>query len=112
MLVMRVLQLANRRTRRVTFTLGLAIAIFFGYRSVMQLDRNNPRVLCWVVTHPNGREKALSVRETWGKRCDKLLFVSSEQGKFSLKNKMQGASYEIKISFGQYFVRYGWPYDW
>jgi hypothetical protein len=39
--------------------------------------RKEVRILCWVFTHPdNHRKKVPHVRNTWGKRCDKLLFMS------------------------------------
>ena len=41
-----------------------------------------PRIMCWISTHPpNHGTKAAAVRDTWGKRCDKILFISNEDGK-------------------------------
>jgi hypothetical protein len=38
------------------------------------------KILCWVFTHPeNHNEKAIHVKNLWGKRCNKLLFISSAE---------------------------------
>ncbi|XP_070567006.1 glycoprotein-N-acetylgalactosamine 3-beta-galactosyltransferase 1-like [Ptychodera flava] len=36
------------------------------------------RILCFIPTSPNNDERLTAVRDTWGKRCDKMLFFSSE----------------------------------
>ena len=42
------------------------------------------RVLCWVMTAPGNHDlKAKHVKATWGKRCNILLFMSTEEGKNS-----------------------------
>lgn len=39
------------------------------------------KVLCWVMTNPkNHKSKARHVKRTWGPRCNKLIFMSTQEG--------------------------------
>ncbi|XP_059084622.1 glycoprotein-N-acetylgalactosamine 3-beta-galactosyltransferase 1-like isoform X2 [Tigriopus californicus] len=41
------------------------------------------RVLCWIMIQPqNHKTMAMDIKATWGRRCNKLIFISSENDSF------------------------------
>lgn len=77
------------------------------------------RILCWVLTYPhNHQTKAKAVKETWGKRCNKLVFIST-----SLDNDLDVLLVNVtedrihlwgktKQGIQQVYEKYGNDYDW
>ena len=50
---------------------------------------NSSRVLCWVLTGPATIDtKGAAILKTWGPKCDRLLFMTSEHDKSTLKGKV------------------------
>lgn len=51
-------------------------------RTIADQMYKDVRVLCWIMTNPtNHKKKARHVKLTWGKRCNKVIFMSSEEDK-------------------------------
>ncbi|TMW55161.1 hypothetical protein Poli38472_013923 [Pythium oligandrum] len=45
-----------------------------------EAEMDSVRVLCWVNTYHKNHEKRLrSIKNTWGKKCDKLVFMSDQE---------------------------------
>ncbi|GLG95763.1 Glycoprotein-N-acetylgalactosamine 3-beta-galactosyltransferase 1 [Gryllus bimaculatus] len=77
------------------------------------------RVLCWVMTSPsNHKKKARHVKATWGKRCNILLFMSSETDndlpalKLPVKEGRENLWGKTKAAFEHVYKHYLDKADW
>lgn len=80
---------------------------------------NEVKVLCMIMTNPaNHKTKAIHVRNTWGKRCNKLLFITSQddpdldtivlpvkESRKALRNKTKGS---FLFAHDQYLNEFDW----
>ncbi|XP_059489321.1 glycoprotein-N-acetylgalactosamine 3-beta-galactosyltransferase 1-like isoform X1 [Neocloeon triangulifer] len=81
------------------------------------------RVLCWVMTTPeNHEEKAVHVKATWGRHCNKLIFISNEEdeslpalklpGVFNSSLGRQGLWSKTVAAFKYVYQNCSGEYDW
>ncbi|KAM8721618.1 hypothetical protein ACLKA7_007492 [Drosophila subpalustris] len=94
-----VYRLSRRQLLLMALLCGSALIVLYGYWDVMMLttlevNRNigqvssgslalqlerEVRVLCWVLTTPKyHKSRAVHILRTWGKRCNKIYFMSSQ----------------------------------
>jgi len=86
----------------------------------MKLEKE-VRVLCWIMTYTgNHKSKATHVKATWGKRCNKLIFMSDsddvELGAINImKNSTEGRKHltaKTMNAFDYIYEHYRDDYDW
>lgn len=77
------------------------------------------KILCWVLTYPlNHRTKATAVKDTWGKRCNKLVFISTfpdDNLDVLIVNVTEERRYlwgKTKQGLQQIYENYGNDFDW
>jgi glycoprotein-N-acetylgalactosamine 3-beta-galactosyltransferase len=85
---------------------------------IAEMMNRKVKILCWIMTSPDNHERAKAVKETWGKRCNKLVFMStkfdSELDTVPLNIK-EGRSYlwsKTKEAFRYVYRHYLTEYDW
>lgn len=77
------------------------------------------RILCWVLTYEfNHHTKAAAVRDTWGRRCNKLVFISTSLDDnldillVNVTEDRRNLWGKSKQGLKQIYENYGNEYDW
>ncbi|XP_030372216.1 glycoprotein-N-acetylgalactosamine 3-beta-galactosyltransferase 1 [Scaptodrosophila lebanonensis] len=80
---------------------------------------NETRILCFVLTMPkNHKKKAAKVKATWGRRCNKLLFMSTVADealgivRLDVEEGRENLYLKVKASLEYIYERYLDDYDW
>ncbi|XP_037027760.1 glycoprotein-N-acetylgalactosamine 3-beta-galactosyltransferase 1-like isoform X2 [Bradysia coprophila] len=80
---------------------------------------NEVRVLCWIMTTAeNHKSKALHVKNTWGRRCNKLLFMSNVEDSdldsigLNITDDHDHLWGKTKLSFEYIYKQHLYDYDW
>ncbi|GAB5357000.1 hypothetical protein AAMO2058_000336300 [Amorphochlora amoebiformis] len=84
-----------------------------------EAEKGKPKILCWAFTRTGFEKRAAALRETWGQRCDKLLFVSNAHMDTlkTLVIKLEDDSHnnlweKLKLSIVAIQKKFGDEFDW
>lgn len=80
---------------------------------------NETRVLCMVLTMPKSHQrKAAKVKRTWGRRCNKLIFISSQEDKelgaidMGIAEDRNNLYSKVRAGFKYVYNNFVEDYDW
>lgn len=79
------------------------------------------KLLCWILTCPDNQHKWIHIKNTWGKKCSRLLFVSSQDDptnrtdleviKFPVEEGRDYLYEKTRCAFNYIYENYT-DYDW